>query len=138
MKTKAIGLFMLWALINLTGGKAFATEPSPIPTPPPVTTPEPEFNCQDKVIVEQIPATNWANLNKVIPKHLIFIAEHLKNGNISSAGPLVSEHGQPLGGVAIYTLSDKKKVEAIAKTDPLITEGVSTLVIKPWVECVLK
>ena len=125
MKTKIINLFMLLALINFAGAKAIATEA------------EAEFDCQNKTIVEYVPAANWSNLKNVLPKHTAFMAEHLKNGNISLAGPLLSDLGV-VGGLSIYNLTDKQKVEDIAKMDPFVTEGISTIVIKPWAQCVLK
>lgn len=126
---KVSSLFIMWAMLNLVGAKSFAAE---------VGTEESPFKCQTKILVEQVPGLNWSNLGKVIDKHLGFMIDQMKAGNILSAGPIVNENGEPQGGTAIYALSDAKKAQAIAETDPLIVEGVSTILVKPWVECVLK
>ena len=127
MKLKITKFFVLWDLINLAGADAFADEATEFP-----------FDCQNKVLVQQSPAAHWNDLGKSLDKHLAFMQAQMKAGNIASAGPIVSEAGEPLGGVAIYNLTDKQKVEDIAKTDPLIANGVATYTIQSWRQCVSK
>ena len=98
----------------------------------------PGFTCKNKVVVQYVPGPRWSELEQVLPKHLDFMATQMKDGNIDFGGPLVSESGDPTGGLAIYNVSEVKQVETLTQLDPLVSEGVSTFSVRAWVQCVVK
>lgn len=99
---------------------------------------EPDFTCKNKIVVLHKPAANWSKLAQVLPRHLGFIAEQLKNGKLDFAGPMIDTSDEPTGGMAIYDGNDLKGVETLTQNDPLVTEGVVTYSAHSWVQCVLK
>lgn len=122
MKIKLISIIVLSVFSTV----AFADESAP------------EFNCKKKVILEYIPGDRWSDLESALPRHLEYLAEQLKNGNLEFAGPLVVDSSDPIGGLAIFNLSDIKAVMNLSQNDPLITEGIATFSVRNWVQCVLK
>jgi len=96
------------------------------------------FDCTTRALVQYSPGAHWDQLEKNIPQHLGFIAGQLKSGTAQVGGPIVSQTGEPQGGLVIYNTSDTAKALATSAQDPLVTNGVATITAKAWDMCVLK
>lgn len=95
-----------------------------------------EFNCNRKILIEYAPGVHWSKLETILPKHLEFTTEQFKTGQLDFGGPLITEEGEPTGGLAIYNGPDLQTVETLVKNDPLVKEGVAVFAAKAWIQCV--
>lgn len=123
---KALGVLVVTSLLNFSAAKTLAEDGVP------------GFKCKNKVVVQYAPGPRWSDLEQVLSGHLNFMATQMKDGKIDFSGPLVTESGEPTGGLAIYNMSDIKQVETLTQLDPLVSEGVSTFSVRAWVQCVVK
>src|SRR5437763_134608 len=99
---------------------------------------EDNFYCVAKAVVQYSPGSHWDQLEKTLPQHLGFMASQLRDGAAQFVGPLLTQAGEPQGGLAIYNLADLAKVSEITGNDPLVVQEVATFTVKTWNMCVLK
>jgi uncharacterized protein YciI len=116
--------------LSLTALALFAT------TPPARAAAEArEFNCEPKLLAIYSPGPHWGDLEQKLDAHLEFIDAELKSGVIEHAGPMVSEQGDPEGGMIIYHLTDRSRAKALTESDPLVKDGVARFELRAWLNC---
>ena len=98
----------------------------------------PQFTCVDKSVAIYSPGPRWSELEQALDQHLVFISTQLKNKILHSAGPMISQEGEPSGGLTIYNVTDLQQVRAIVEQDPLIRDQISTYELRTWRKCDLK
>jgi uncharacterized protein YciI len=89
--------------------------------------------CQNVMIVEYHDGPNVEAFSQYVSSHLDYLRTHMKSGKILYAGPFEKTSG----GIAIYSVTDPREIDALVNKDPAITDKVFTYSMRPWRMCSL-
>jgi uncharacterized protein YciI len=83
--------------------------------------PPPGMQCPQRTLVLFERGPNWEKAPKIAQKHVAYILQQMKSGNILSSGPL--KGAQPAAAM-LLAAGDWSQVEAILNSEPYTHEGV--------------
>ena len=96
------------------------------------------FECKLKTVVQYTPNQDREVSDEIQRGHMGFVIRQLSSGLMDFGGPFMGESKRPIGGMAIYNLTDKNEVEEMTKTDPIIKSGVAKYSIQSWTQCQMR
>ena len=96
------------------------------------TFPPPGIDCQRKTVVYYKAGPNWDKARDYTEPHLRYLADLLKKGVASEAGP-----NDDKGGLLVYNSTDPAEVDAWVLKDPLVANGVVVWTRSGWTRCVV-